>query len=113
MAALAEIIDFLDELLDPGAFDDYGPNGLQVPGAAEVDEGRDRRLRPARAVRARGREPGAQLVLCHHGIFWDFHAAPITPAMKRAAEGAVRRTTCRSRPTTCRSTPTPRSATTR
>ncbi len=27
---------YLDELLEPAAFDDYGPNGLQVPGAAEV-----------------------------------------------------------------------------
>ena len=33
MAALDEIIDYLDDLLDPGSFDDYGPNGLQVPGA--------------------------------------------------------------------------------
>ena len=26
----------LDELLSPAAFDDLGPNGLQVPGADEV-----------------------------------------------------------------------------
>jgi putative NIF3 family GTP cyclohydrolase 1 type 2 len=36
MAATDALIGFLDELLDPGAFDDMGPNGLQVPGAREV-----------------------------------------------------------------------------
>ena len=32
-----ELIACLDELLDPAAFDDLGPNGLQVPGRAEVE----------------------------------------------------------------------------
>src|ERR671923_212190 len=36
MAQIRELIRALDELLDPGAFDDLGPNGLQVPGAQEV-----------------------------------------------------------------------------
>ena len=36
MAALDAIIGYLDDLLDPVGFDDYGPNGLQVPGVAEV-----------------------------------------------------------------------------
>ena len=40
MASLTSIVEFLDELLDPGSFDDYGPNGLQVPGAGRVP-GRD------------------------------------------------------------------------
>ena len=29
--SISEVISFLDELLDPGAFDDMGPNGLQTP----------------------------------------------------------------------------------
>ena len=33
MAQAAELIEFLDELLSPDAFEDLGPNGLQVPGA--------------------------------------------------------------------------------
>jgi putative NIF3 family GTP cyclohydrolase 1 type 2 len=36
VAARDEIIGFCDELLDSASFDDYGPNGLQVPGAGEV-----------------------------------------------------------------------------
>lgn len=82
MAQLTEIIRHLDELLDPDAFDDYGPNGLQVPGADEV-------TRVVTGVSAqlelfeRAAATDAQLVLCHHGLFWDFHTRAITPAMKR------------------------------
>ena len=36
MAARQDIIAFLDDLLDAAAFEDYGPNGLQVVGAEEV-----------------------------------------------------------------------------
>ena len=36
MVARDEIIGYLDELLDADGFDDYGPNGLQVPGAEAV-----------------------------------------------------------------------------
>ena len=55
VAALTELIAFLDELLEPERFDDYGPNGLQVPGREEVGRRRDRRLGRPRAVRARDR----------------------------------------------------------
>jgi dinuclear metal center YbgI/SA1388 family protein len=77
-----EIIEYLDELLDSRAFDDYGPNGLQVPGAAEV-------TRVVTAVSAhqdlfeRAAAAGAQLVLCHHGIFWGSRNGPIDERMKR------------------------------
>ena len=30
-ASIPGVIAWLDELLDPGAFDDMGPNGLQFP----------------------------------------------------------------------------------
>ena len=36
MADTAELIRFLDDLLEPAAFDDMCPNGLQVPGAREI-----------------------------------------------------------------------------
>lgn len=69
MAALTEILAHLDELLEPQRFDDYGPNGLQVPGADEV------RI-VATGVSA-GRElieravgHGADLLIAHHGLFW-------------------------------------------
>jgi dinuclear metal center YbgI/SA1388 family protein len=70
VAALAEILEHLDALLEPARFHDYGPNGLQVPGAERV-------ARVATGVSAnlelleRSRDAGAQLVLVHHGLFWD------------------------------------------
>jgi dinuclear metal center YbgI/SA1388 family protein len=69
VAARDEIVSFLDELLDVASFEDYGPNGLQVPGAAEVSvvvTGVSAHLElfdRAAALRA-------QMVLCHHGLFW-------------------------------------------
>ena len=71
MASLTDIVARLDSLLDPGSFDDLGPNGLQVPGAEQV-------TKIATGVTAqlelfeRAAGAGAQLVLCHHGLLWDF-----------------------------------------
>jgi dinuclear metal center YbgI/SA1388 family protein len=81
MAGRDEIVAFLDELLEVDSFTDYGPNGLQVPGAEEVST-------VATGVSAqlelfqRAAEAGAQLVLSHHGLFWDFHPRSLGPAMK-------------------------------
>jgi dinuclear metal center YbgI/SA1388 family protein len=69
VAARDEIIAFLDELLDSPAWDDYGPNGLQVPGAADVElvvTGVSAHLE----LFERAAAEGAQMVLCHHGLFW-------------------------------------------
>jgi dinuclear metal center YbgI/SA1388 family protein len=78
MAPTAELIAYLDELLDPGAFEDMGPNGLQVPGEGEV-----RRVvtgvTAQRALFERAVESGAGLVLVHHGLFWSFDPVGITP----------------------------------
>jgi dinuclear metal center YbgI/SA1388 family protein len=66
-----EVIAFCDELLDASSFDDYGPNGLQVPGAPVVTKvitGVSAHLE----LLERARDADAQLVLTHHGLFWDF-----------------------------------------
>jgi dinuclear metal center YbgI/SA1388 family protein len=81
MARRDEIVAHLDELLEIRSFTDYGPNGLQVPGADEVSlvvTG----VSAQRELFERAAEAGAQLVLCHHGLFWDFHPRAIGPAMK-------------------------------
>jgi dinuclear metal center YbgI/SA1388 family protein len=80
-AARDEIIGYLDELLDVDAFDDYGPNGLQVPGADEV------RLVATgvsahRELFLRAAEAGTELVLCHHGLLWHSQPRAISPALK-------------------------------
>ena len=82
MAERDEIIEFLDDLLDSAAFEDYGPNGLQVPGSDQV-------VKVVTAVSAhqelfeRAAAAGAQMVLCHHGIFWGSQNGPIDQRMKR------------------------------
>jgi dinuclear metal center YbgI/SA1388 family protein len=80
MAQIDDIIRTLDELLRPSDFQDLGPNGLQVPGAREVT----RVLTGVSAtleLHERAVELGAQLVLVHHGLFWNFHPAGLTPLL--------------------------------
>ncbi|MBF6619113.1 MAG: Nif3-like dinuclear metal center hexameric protein [Patulibacter sp.] len=74
MARLGDITTALDQLLEPGQYRDYGPNGLQVP----PPDGADGTISTvATAVSADGEaleaaaELGADLVLVHHGLFWD------------------------------------------
>ena len=90
MASRDEIIAFCDETLDARAFQDYGPNGLQVPGASEVNS-------IATCVSAhlesieRAIAAGAGLLIAHHGLFWDFHSRALSEPMAarlRAALGA-------------------------
>ena len=68
----SELETYLDELLNPGAFTDYGPNGLQIEGAERID-------RIAFAVSAtahstaRAAAEEADALVVHHGLFWNFH----------------------------------------
>jgi dinuclear metal center YbgI/SA1388 family protein len=78
-ARTADIIAFLDELLEVERFDDLGPNGLQVPGAAEVTTVLTG-VSAQRELFERAVAEDAQLVLAHHGILWDFEPRRIGPA---------------------------------
>lgn len=69
MADRDAIVSYLDDLLDSPGFPDYGPNGLQVPGAREVT-GVVTGVSATRELFEIALERGAQLVLVHHGIFW-------------------------------------------
>jgi dinuclear metal center YbgI/SA1388 family protein len=77
---LTSIITALDELLSPADYEDLGPNGLQVPGSEDV-------VRVVTGVTAsrelieRAAAEQAQLVLVHHGLFWDFHPTGLTPVL--------------------------------
>lgn len=70
MAHRDEIVAYADRLLDVGAFSDYGPQGLQVVGKAEVTRiacG----VSASRELFERAGQHGAHLVLVHHGLFWE------------------------------------------
>jgi dinuclear metal center YbgI/SA1388 family protein len=81
VAALEAMISHLDDLLEAASFDDYGPNGLQVPGAAEVDVVATG-VSAHRELFERAAAEGAQLVLCHHGLFWRAQPSAISRALK-------------------------------
>ena len=76
-----ELIAFLDDLLASPGRADYGPNGLQVPGADEV-ETVVTGVSAHRELFERAAAAGAQFVLCHHGIFWGEPAGPVTEQLK-------------------------------
>ena len=82
MAACNQIIGYLDELLDPTAYDDYGPNGLQVPGSEQIQTVVTGVSANAELF-ARAREEGADLVLVHHGLFWAGPPRALDRASKR------------------------------
>src|SRR3954469_11171311 len=111
MAACNQIIGYLDDLLDPTAYDDYGPNGLQVPGSEQIQTVVTGVSANAELF-TRAREEGADLVLVHHGLFWAVHRDRWTTPPSGACSSSSTPTS-RSPPTTCRSTATSRSATTR
>jgi putative NIF3 family GTP cyclohydrolase 1 type 2 len=112
MALLNEMLAELDRLLDPDSFADHGPNGLQVQGCAEVTH-------VATGVSAsvelfeRAIDAGAQLILTHHGLFWDGDDPRVVGALRDQADVCSWGQTSAWSPTTCRSTPIRSSATTR
>jgi dinuclear metal center YbgI/SA1388 family protein len=79
---LTKIIADLNEILDSEAFDDYGPNGLQVPCGSEI-------RMVATGVSAseqlvlRAADLGAQLLLVHHGLFWEGMPRRVDAALYR------------------------------
>jgi dinuclear metal center YbgI/SA1388 family protein len=78
---LHEAISELNSLLQPERFRDYCPNGLQVPGRANI-------TRLATGVSAsielfeRAIAERADLLLVHHGLFWEPAPTPIDARMK-------------------------------
>ena len=85
VAARDAIVDFLDDLLEAGTWDDYGPNGMQVPGAEQVELVVTGVSAHAELFRlAAG--AGAQMVICHHGILWDGGPRTVTPQLKGRLE---------------------------
>ena len=82
MASRDAILDRAREVLDLDSFHDYGPMGLQVVGADEV-------TRIAASVSSsleafqRTKDAGAQMLLVHHGQYWENEPRIVDLAMKR------------------------------
>src|SRR5215218_11427673 len=82
-ARISDVIEDLDRLLEAAAFADLGPNGLQVP--PPPDRGQVTRVvtgvSAQRELFDRAIELGAELILVHHGLFWNFHPTGLTPVL--------------------------------
>lgn len=85
MARRAEIIAALDEVLATSEFRDSCPNGLQVPGSSTVEKIVTGVSAGARLFELAAEE-NAQMVLVHHGLFWDGRSRSVTPQLKRRLE---------------------------
>jgi dinuclear metal center YbgI/SA1388 family protein len=81
MATLDKIVSFAAEYLDLDSYADYGPMGLQVVGSANVEKIACS-VSASRELFERAGEAGAQMVLVHHGLFWDRDARVIDPVMR-------------------------------
>jgi dinuclear metal center YbgI/SA1388 family protein len=86
----SDLSSYFEQLLNPGLFDDYAPNGLQV-------EGVDRVTKVAFAVSATLESIqaalawGAHALVVHHGIFWKHQGArPITGAWGQRARQLIK-----------------------
>ena len=79
--SLREIQSTLDEILQPGRYQDYCPNGLQVEGGEDVSllvTG----VTACQALIDEAISIGAEAILVHHGFFWR-DEAPVITGMKR------------------------------
>ena len=77
MAELKQLTEYLDRYLEVRRFRDYCPNGLQVEGRAEVNSlvtGVSACLDLLEAAIA----ADADVILVHHGYFWNGEPAPLT-----------------------------------
>lgn len=85
----ATVIAYLDELLEVVRFTDYAPIGLQVVGA-------DRVTKVCVAVSAsldvfeRAGAAGAQMLVVHHGLFWDGSSRVVGVLERRRLEALFR-----------------------
>lgn len=77
MAARKQIEDHLATLLAPERFRDYGPNGLQVEGRAEVQR-LVSGVTASLALIDAAIEWQADAVLVHHGLFWRGQGGRLT-----------------------------------
>jgi dinuclear metal center YbgI/SA1388 family protein len=79
---IANMLTYLDELLDAASYSDHCPNGLQVPGSRRgetVVTG----VSASAELFERAAAHGADLVVVHHGLFWSGAPLALTASAKR------------------------------
>jgi dinuclear metal center YbgI/SA1388 family protein len=79
---LRDVVAFLDTTLEIDNFRDYGPNGLQVEGAQEVDTVVTS-VSVSMELFELAAEAGADLIVVHHGMIWSDGLGRVTGATAR------------------------------
>jgi len=82
MTDRTQLLQTLDELLQPERFRDYGPNGLQVEGALTVRK-MVSGVTASRALIEAAIAARADTILVHHGLFWRGQDGRVTGWMKQ------------------------------
>jgi dinuclear metal center YbgI/SA1388 family protein len=82
MVPLKEFEAYLEQLLEPGRFDDYCPNGLQVEGRGQIAKVIGG-VSACQGLLDVAVEEGADAVLVHHGYFWKGEDARIIGIKRR------------------------------
>jgi dinuclear metal center YbgI/SA1388 family protein len=85
MATRAEVEGFLQQLLAPERFKDYGPNGLQVEGRGEIRKVVSGVTASLALINA-AIEAEADMILVHHGLFWRGQDGRLTGWLKARVE---------------------------
>ncbi len=78
----ADLLTSFDALLQPAQFRDYGPNGLQVEGKAEVCKVVSG-VTASLALIDAAIEAEADAIFVHHGLFWRGQEGRVTGWMKQ------------------------------
>jgi dinuclear metal center YbgI/SA1388 family protein len=78
----SDILEEIERLLGTERFQDYAPNGLQVPGPSEVSAVATGVSAHAQLFELAAAEQ-VELLLVHHGLFWGAGAQVIDEALKR------------------------------
>lgn len=82
MTDRAQLVQAFDVLLQPERFRDYGPNGLQVEGAATVHKIVSG-VTASRALIEAAIVAKADTIFVHHGLFWRGHDGRVTGWLKQ------------------------------
>ncbi len=77
MILRSELLTYLDNLLEPGRFQDYCPNGLQVAGSEHIERVVTG-VTASQALIDAAIEAQADTIIVHHGYFWRGEAPQIT-----------------------------------
>jgi dinuclear metal center YbgI/SA1388 family protein len=85
MARRDDILQHARELLDLDAYHDYGPMGLQVIGSDEVSK-IAAGVSSSRELFQRATDVGAELLIVHHGLFWENDSRVVDRPMRGRLE---------------------------